>query len=243
LELADSHIHLARFTDPEETIRGAAERGMLLVSVSTEPGDARLTERLRDSHPEMVRFFAGIHPSEATASSPDGLSELWERADGIGEIGLDPKYSRTGPGDPQMRVFTSQLTVAERLSKPIEVHSRGAEEECLERLSTFTINRVLMHWFEGENHLERVASRGYFVSFGPALLYSKRLRRMARDYPADLTLLESDGPVTFRALGGEAGGSGLVASVAFALAELRGADFRETVELVTKNTRAFLTGR
>jgi TatD DNase family protein len=243
LELADSHIHLAGYADPEEVVEAARRRRVLLIAVSTGPEDARLTYSLRNRHPDVVRFFAGIHPSEATRSTVEELAEFWEGADGIGEVGLDPKYSSAGPDDPQMRTFTAQLSLAERLSKPVEVHSRGAEPQCLEHLSTFRVKRVLMHWFEAEDHLERAASRGYYVSFGPALLHSKRLRRMARSYPVDLTLLETDGPVTFRALGDSVGGGAVLASVAFAVAELRGDDFDEMAERTVKNTQTFLTGR
>jgi len=98
-----------------------------------------------------------------------------------------------------------------------------------------------MHWFEGqeEGTTSEVVSRGYFVSFGPALLYSKKLRTLATVIPEERALTESDGPVSFKALGG-AGGPETIASVAFGLAELRGRGFSEMTARLDENIRAFL---
>ncbi len=218
-------------------------RRMLLVSVSTDPENARATLELRREHPEQVRFFAGIHPSEVGTEARLGdMEDLWEGADGVGEIGLDPKYSQIGKGTPQADAFLRQLEAAEKHSKPVEVHSRGAVKECLGHLSTFRTPSVLMHWFDDEAHLQDTASKGYYVSFGPSVIYSKRLRRMASSYPPDLTLVESDGPVPYKPLG-EVGGSFLIPSVLFALAELRGTDPRALGEEVLVNTLRFLLER
>ena len=99
----------------------------------------------------------------------------------------------------------------------------------------------MMHWFEGqtEQAIQRVVSRGYYVSFGPALLYSKRIRRLAERIPEELVLAESDGPVAFSALGGT-GGPDIIPSVLFGLAETRGRDFVEMEERVEENAHRYL---
>jgi TatD DNase family protein len=181
-----------------------------------------------------------VHPSEVTAERPSSaLAPFLEDCDGIGEIGLDEKYSSTGDGSAQMESFLDQLRIAERLGKPVEVHSRGSEVRCLEVLGTFNLSRVLMHWFEGEPQLPEVVSRGYFVSVGPALLYSKKMRRIARSLPPDRILTESDGPVSFGPLGGASGPS-LIPSVVFGLAEIRGQGFDDVERQVEENAKRFL---
>ncbi len=153
---------------------------------------------------------------------------------------MDEKYSETGEGSAQMESFLDQLRVAERLGKPVEVHSRGSEKRCLEVLGTFNLSRVLMHWFEGEPLLAGGGlTRGYFVSVGPAVLYSKKMRRIAKSLPPERILTESDGPVQFGPLGG-ASGPGLIPSVVFGLAELRGGSFGEVERQVEANAKSFL---
>ena len=238
----DAHVHLPAYPDPGEVVAGARRRGMRLVSVGVSPAEAAPNLRLRDESPDAVRCFIGVHPSEA-ASTPNGLdvlSSLWRAADGVGEVGLDPKYSDVSSGSAQMELFEAQVEVAGRLKKPLQVHSRGAEGTCLDVLDGYSLGPVLMHWFEGEELLGRVLSRPRpFVSFGPAILYSKKLLRIAKRCPPEAVLTESDGPVAFAALGG-AEGPGLVPSVAFRLAELWGKSLDEAVVQLSLNEKSYL---
>lgn len=152
---------------------------------------------------------------------------------------MDPKYSEVSPKSPQMAAFLKQLEAVEKMGKPIQVHSRGAEKECLEVLSSFDVNSVLMHWFQGEAELRVADDRGYFVSFGPALLQSKKLQRMASGLDPARVLAESDGPVTFARLGG-AGGSSLIPTVVFKLAELWKLTFSEVEQCLLRNSLGYL---
>lgn len=242
VHIFDAHVHLPAYPDPGEVVADAKRRGIRLVSVGVSSAEATPNLRLRDESPDVVRCFIGVHPSEA-ASTPvrlDVLSPLWEAADGVGEVGLDPKYSEVSSGSAQMELFRAQVEVAGRLKKPLQVHSRDAEASCLDVLDGYALGPVLMHWFEGEELLGRVLSRPRsFVSFGPAILYSKKLLRIAKRCPPEAVLTESDGPVAFAALGG-AGGPGLVPSVAFKLAELWGKGLDETVVQLSLNAKRYL---
>jgi TatD DNase family protein len=84
-----------------------------------------------------------------------------------------------------------------------------------------------------------VKSRGYYVSFGPALLYSRKLQRMASGLDPALVLVESDGPVTFAPLGG-AGGPALIPTVVFKLAELWNLTFSEAEDRILRNGLSYL---
>ncbi len=238
----DAHVHLPAYPDPERVVASARTRGMSLVSVTVSAAEAAPNLLLRKAHPSTLRCFLGVHPSEALTSEGalDRLAPLWEGADGVGEVGLDPKYSEVSPMSTQMLLFRAQVEVAERLRKPLQVHSRGAEEACLDVLEGRSLRSLLMHWFEGEELLGRVVSQqSSFVSFGPALLYSKKLLRMARKCPVESVLTESDGPVPFAALGG-AEGPGLVPSVAFKLAEIWGKSLDEAVHQLALNAESYL---
>lgn len=239
--LWDAHVHLPAYSDPEAVVAAAARRGMRLASVCVSPAEAQPSLALRTRFSPTLKCFVGVHPSEA-ASTPGALEEMtpfWEAADGVGEVGLDPKYSEISPSSAQMRLFRGQLEVASRLGKPIEVHSRGAEAACLDVLEEYTLGPVLMHWFEGEEAVGRVLSRARtYVSFGAALLYSKKLQRVASRFPPEAVLVESDGPVAFAALGG-AEGPGLVPSVAFRLAELWGKSFDDAVARLSSNAKGY----
>jgi len=58
---------------------------------------------------------------------------------------------------------------------------------------------VLLHWFDGtSDQLKTSSDRGYLISFGPALLYSRKLQDLARLADINTLLTETDGPVRFR---------------------------------------------
>ncbi len=175
MTLVDVHIHLNAYSGREGEVLLAGTGSMLLVSCTVNPSEAAESLRMRSERPRNIKYFVGVHPSDVTGELPvTALAPFLDQCDGIGEIGLDEKYSPITEGSAQMGAFLDQLRVAEKLGKPVQVHSRGAEEKCMEILGTFNLKSVLMHWFEGEGLLSEVVSRGYFVSLGPALLYSKK---------------------------------------------------------------------
>jgi TatD DNase family protein len=240
-QLMDAHVHLPAYPDPAVVVAGASARGIRLVSVAVATAEAAPSLSIRRENPTSVRCFIGVHPSEAASARErlEDLAGLWEEADGVGEIGLDPKYSEVSAKSAQMELFRSQVLVAERLNKPLQVHSRGAEKACLEVLEGHSLRSLLLHWFEGEELVPRALSRPrYFVSFSPAILYSKKLARIAKKCPQDAVLTESDGPVAFAVLGG-AEGPGLVPSVAFKLAELWGKSLDEAAAQLSLNAESY----
>jgi len=87
--------------------------------------------------------------------------------------------------------------------------------------------------------LSEVIRRGYFVSFGPSLLYSKRAQRIAARCGPDQSLTETDSPVPYGPLGG-IHGPALVASVVFKLAEIWRMSFDETGLAVLANVSRYL---
>jgi TatD DNase family protein len=238
VRFVDSHLHLDTLRGNE--VRDASGLEMLLFCCGVDKVTSGKTVRTAAQYPEHVKAFVGTHPSEAARERDlEWIAGSLKVASGVGEIGLDPKYSRTGPESAQREVFTTQLEAARRGGKPVQVHSRGAERECLEILETIGPKSVLMHWFQEEILLARVVDSGYFISFGPALINSKKLQRMALECDPRSVLTESDSPVSYGPLGGVHGTS-LIPSVVFKLAELWGHAFDETRILTAENALRFL---
>ena len=239
MRFVDSHVHLADYPRPLELVRLAKANGTVALANGVDLASSDATLRLFHEGPHEVLPFVGIHPSHAHLADPARLEPSVHLARGIGEIGLDPKYSLVSRGSRQFEAFKKQLGWAEKGRLPVQVHSRGAEKECLQVLSSFSTGRVLMHWFENEQLLPELASRGYFISLGPALLYSKRLQRVALAARRDLILAESDGPVPFAPLGGSSGPA-LIPAVVFKLSELWKVPFASARGIVLSNSKAFL---
>jgi TatD DNase family protein len=240
VRFVDSHLHLSDYPRASEILRAVAQTKMAVLACSVDKASSERTLALTEDNPGTVSAFVGIHPSETKSQRGiEWLPDLLARASGVGEIGLDPKYSEVGSETQQMTLFREQLAFAEAAGKPVQVHSRNAEASCLDELETHRLTSVLLHWFNGESDMGRAEQSGYFVSFGPALIESRKLQRMAARYSADLILVESDGPVAFAPLGG-AEGPTVVPSVVFKLAELKGVSFEEMAETTVRNASAYL---
>ena len=239
MRFVDSHLHLDGSNGGDE-VRVAASLDTLLFCCGVDKATSAQTLRSAALHPGQVRAFVGTHPSESKTEPDLGwLAPCLKNASGVGEIGLDPKYSGIGPESAQREVFIRQLEAARREGKPVQVHSRGAEQECFGLLETMGPESVLMHWFQEEALLSKLMDRGYFISFGPALITSRKLQRMAAKCDSRSVLVESDSPVGYSSLGGVRGTS-LIPSVVFKLAELWGKTFEETRILTTLNALRYI---
>ena len=241
MRFVDSHIHLCEYADPAKELAYSRSTGTLLASSGVDRVSSERTLKLASGgHPQVLGFI-GVHPSEAEKETDLGwIRSALGKATGLGEVGLDPKYSAAEKGSVQHQVFLAQLMAAEKAGKPVQVHSRGAESLCLQALEGFNLKGgVLLHWFQGEEMVRMAADRGYFFSFGPALLTSKRLQRIASKLSLSQVLTETDGPVEFQGLG-HGQGPALIPSVLFRLALLFGVRYEEMREAVVRNSMTYL---
>ena len=105
------------------------------------------------------------------------ITKMLGEASGLGEIGLDPTY-----GDLRIQeiVFARLLELAEKNSLPVAIHSRQSIGRCLELMSTFQLKGgVMFHWFAGtKSDMSVLQGKGIYTSFGPSLLYSKRIQSL-----------------------------------------------------------------
>lgn len=210
LMLFDSHLHLP---DPElgmsveAYVREADDVGV--VNMVTAGMDRASSERSLDlarEHTPLVQTAIGIHPW-AVVNDPnidtDAMKDLADKASGkfvaIGEVGLDGKYSTDqAVVRAQRDVFGKMLDLAEQHSVPVVVHSRVATEAVLAELSQNDPHGVLLHWYSGPTDLiAEIADRGYLVSIGPSVAYSKRIVDIAKLASLEILLTETDAPVEY----------------------------------------------
>lgn len=239
MTLCDSHTHFGDYLDG---IKYMLEDGSLCIILNTtDLIDFHTTLDFVRSFPKCVSFFAGVHPAKSQDETPEIANMILRNLpwiSGIGEIGLDSRFDTAD----RLNSFRLQLELAERLRKPVSVHSRGMVGKVLEELSRYELVSVLLHWFDSdEGNLSAAASRGYFFSFGPAATYSKRLKRLASLTPLDLFLVETDSPVVYGAIyGGKQADPRLVCSVLFSIAQERRIKAEELEDAVYENFKRFL---
>ena len=151
---------------------------------------------------------AGVHPHEAgkvagaDADPPDlvEMVALWrdEKVVALGEMGLDYHYDFADRAV-QRRVFTEQLALAAPFDKPIIIHCREALDDVIPILVDhgFSGRRVVFHCFTGTaDEAARIAEQGWRISFTGVVTFKKssELQAIARAYPADRLMIETDSP-------------------------------------------------
>jgi len=247
--MLDSHIHLS---DPEyredmEMILGSMKKlGIRACAVSMDNGSSRTTLDLAKKS-NLVLPFVGIHP-EKSADSLESMVQLIEEnsgvISGIGEIGLDKTYAKSdGDFKRQKDVFSSLLSLAERLKKPVSVHSRKTLDEIFEIIPSYDISGLLLHWFDGsKKQLSQAMDLGCFTSYGPVTVYSKDKQVLLSNTNRDKILVETDGPVRFsHCFGMKSAQISFIPSVIFCVSKTLQQDYDESVSMLEKNSKSYLS--
>jgi len=195
---------------------------------------------------DLIYPFIGIHPEKANEKMDDLLNLVKknkENISGIGEIGLDKTFCKNDEDfDRQKVVFKKQLELAEKLKKPLSVHSRKTLDEILEILPSYSFPSVLLHWFDGnKKQLKKIMDMNFFVSYGPVMIYSKDKQVLLSKTDKDKILVETDGPVKFsRCFGFKTAQISFIPSVVFCAAKILRCTYDEFSDILQKNSKNYL---
>jgi TatD DNase family protein len=250
--LVDAHAHLddVRLLPFIESIENP-ELGVLVISNSVDYNSSIKNLNLGKNSGKIIPFV-GIHPEIFSHRSgkliptsgdlqkmTEEIEKIIPRSSGVGEIGIDPKY---GSVKEQEFLFSLMLSLCENTVLPIAVHSRDSVSSILQILSTFNLKSpVLFHWFAGsDSELIQVIDRGIFVSYGPSIIVSKRLRTLVEKSEIDLILPETDSPTPFASLNHSFSSPILIASVIFKIGLIRKIQFDEAKEIFRENVTRYL---
>lgn len=187
----DTHVHLDRYAEAERAalfVRAQAAN-VAVVGVAVDLESSRALGELAG----LAGYAVGVHPRYA-GSMDDSLGDL-VRCDGviaIGECGFDA----TGPDDAiQAAAFRAQCSLARSLDLPLVLHidGAGAWPAFVDQAAEVEGLTVVRHYFSGDAaQAEWHRARGHFLSFGNPLRRSPELRDIARTYPEDRLLIETD---------------------------------------------------
>ncbi|MFM2246360.1 MAG: hypothetical protein RL071_2434 [Pseudomonadota bacterium] len=253
----DAHNHLDLCAAPEALLDEAAAAGLDgMVIAGVRPAGAAAQRALCEGRPGMA-WTLGLHPAHAGDAGP--AAAALERAAleaavaqgpaGIGEIGLDRRFSDPDRVEAQRAALRRGLALAQERDLPIVLHVVGAHAEVLEQLRGARW-RGMVHAFGGSaEEAERYLRLGLHLSFGGALTWgpSRRRERALAAVPAERLLIETDAPDQIPAPWRgqvDAGRPAMWTAIAAAAAAQRGEDPAALGAQVGANARAlFSLGR
>jgi len=247
--IVDSHCHL--------NYKGLIEEQGAVITRARAAGVGcmlSINTKLRE-YPQIVDIIeknsdvfgtVGIHPHEAESEPDVAVQALVERAThpkivGIGETGLDYYYDNA-PRNMQQVNFRAHITAARETGLPVIVHTRDADDDCIEILSEEMKKGAfsgVIHCFTASQNLADVClEMGLYISISGIVTFknARALQETAKMIPPDRLLIETDAPflapVPHR---GKTCEPAFVADTGRFLAELRGESFEDLGEQTTNN--------
>ncbi|SDO09254.1 TatD family hydrolase [Acetanaerobacterium elongatum] len=242
----DSHAHYddARFNeDRAELLSSLQNKGVRAV---LNAGCDMCSSREGIRYTQQYDYFyaaVGIHPQAADEFASADIEELRQLAQeekvvAIGEIGLDYHYE-TPSREIQKPVFEAQLQLAKELDMPVIVHSREATADVMALLHKYQPKGVV-HCFSGSAETAKeVLALGMYIGFTGVVTFgnAKKVLEAATVTPLNRLLLETDcpymAPAPFR---GKRCDSSMIAFTASKLAEIKGLETQQLIDIATENT-------
>jgi TatD DNase family protein len=258
ISLIDAHIHLDKY--PKESITNITKSLLSsnidsVISVSMDLASSKDNLTLSQQFPQLVYVACGFHPEQLLPNEAD-QQELIAWLDrhisemvAIGEIGL-PYYTKMEAiqrGEmfeiaPYVTWLEELLRLAKIHDKPVVLHAvyEDADIVC-DLLEAHDISKAHFHWFKGSSAtLQRMAQRGYYISFTPDILYEEEIQEIALHYPIEQVMLETDGPWPFEGpFAGQMTHPSMIHESASFYAQLCHRPLHEVCEQIRLNTKKF----
>lgn len=208
--MIDSHIHLDHYKDEEiQAIISSSSFIQSFISVSYDLESAKRNLLLSEKYPKVQPAF-GYHPEQSLPNEKE-LANLitWieshkDNMVAIGEVGL-PYYLRMEAADPffplqgYIELLEAFIILTKKWEKPIVLHAvyDDAPVVC-DLLEKHSIEKAHFHWFKGDSKIvQRLIKNGYFISFTPDIVYEEEIQEIAKVFPIDQVMVETDGPWPF----------------------------------------------
>ena len=154
---------------------------------------------------DFIYGSVGLHPEGIIALEQDGDRIMKEMEDllvndpkmvAVGEIGLDYHYDEPSK-DIQIKWFEEQMKMADRVKKPVIIHSREACEDTMEILRKYPDVKGVMHCYSyAKETAAELIKMGYYIGVGGVVTFknSKKLKETVQMIPLDKLVLETDCP-------------------------------------------------
>lgn len=202
----DAHCHLddeAFSSDVEQVIKRAKKAGLtLIISNGTNKKSNRAVLNLAKDY-GLLKPALGYYPLEIVKSSEediraelDFIESQKENIVAIGEVGLDLYWDKLPENfEKQKKWFIKIIELANKIKKPLIVHSRKAEIETIELLEEHAKVPVIMHSFGGKRKLvPRCVQNGWYFTIPANLERAEAFQKIVIDVPSSQLLTETDAP-------------------------------------------------
>ena len=247
--IIDSHCHLdfdSLNNNLDEVVQNANQAGVkYLLTICTDNKSFKKIVNILEKYKNIFGTY-GIHPHESKNYSTLSSNEIKKNLSknkkiiGIGESGLDFYYKHSD-SEIQKKCFLQHIQASQETSKTLIVHSRDAENDTFDILSSEIKNKnfkILMHCFTGSKKFaHKLLDIGCYFSASGIITFKKNndLTETFKSIPNDRILVETDTPyLSPEPLRGKTNEPSYIEYTAMKLAELKKSNL-ENINSITSN--------
>lgn len=204
--LIDIHAHLDHWKfekDLDDVINRAENSGLkVIISNGIDIKSNRKVLELCKKY-DIMKAALGIFPIDGKKLSDEKIDdelkfieENKERIKAIGEVGLDYHWEKDEEMIKKQKIlFEKFIELAEKINKPIIIHSRNAENDCVEMIESSNIKKADFHCFNGNKALiKRIADNGYYFSIPTNIVKNRNIRDIVKIASISQIFTETDSP-------------------------------------------------
>ena len=149
----------------------------------------------------FVNAVIGVHPvdikkyNDKVEKELERLALTEKKVVAIGEIGLDYHWMED-PKDVQIAGFRKQMELAERVKKPVVIHTREALQDTLDVLKDYKNVGGILHCYPGSLEAAKPFLDRYYLGIGGTLTFknNKKTKELVKELPLEKIVLETDCP-------------------------------------------------
>lgn len=191
--------------DRQEVVDAAIAAGVSKILITgTSVEESRQALAIAQQMPIALASTAGIHPHYADAASDDFIEQLTALAaapevKAVGECGLDFNRNFSTPEN-QVNVFKAQISLAEKMQKPLFLHQRDAFDAWFECLAPFIgkVPAMISHCFTGNvSEMQQCIDAEMYIGVTGWVCDERRgadLQAAVRELPLERLMIETDAP-------------------------------------------------
>ena len=205
-KIFDSHSHYndkAFREDYPQILQKIQQAGVdRVINVGADLESSRLAlNQAREN--DFMYCSIGIHPETAGQALDDSvMARLKEmladpKAVAVGEAGLDYYYDERESDRVQKEAFIRQIELANRLDKPLIIHTRDAMKDTLDILEQHPLKHGVVHCYSGSREsCKTLVKMGLYIGFTGVVTFKNARRALESLHvvPPERLLIETDCP-------------------------------------------------
>lgn len=197
----DTHCHIFSeyYENIDEILKQANNVGITrVINNGCDHKSNKEVLELIKKYPNMYGAI-GIHPEVVDTYQKSDLEFLEnhlkeKKIVAIGEIGLDYYYTKENK-EAQIKLFESQVKLAEKYHMPVIIHSREATEDTINILKKYKVTGVI-HSFSGSLETAKIYIKmGFLLGINGVITFKNaKLKEVLKEIELKHIVFETDSP-------------------------------------------------